>query len=144
MNYSTYEVAEQVHQRFRWMQIQRADWLATVEDLIFEYEKLGQHAIEFYGDYRPCEPKPTPERLCLQCNESEAAIRASQRAGDPLYCAIVDYFGECEVEFPRHRFRDNTDAELSAWGILPRYWHKYRRTSSGWEIQDQHRVSRNS
>lgn len=83
-------------------------------------------------------------RCCLQCGESEGAIKASQRTSDPLYCAIVDFFGECEYEWPRHRFADVTDAELRAWGVLPRYWHKYRRVMSGWEINDAHRVSENA
>ena len=43
---------------------------------------------------------------CVQCGESEAAIKASQSKGgqDQLYCATVDYFGECEAEWDRHRF----------------------------------------
>ncbi|RLP70883.1 hypothetical protein D9V30_00150 [Mycetocola reblochoni] len=52
------------------------------------------------------------ERDCLQCGESQAAIRASQSARDPIFCGAVDYFGECEWEQERHRFRDWSDKKL--------------------------------
>ncbi len=83
------------------------------------------------------------DRDCLQCGESQAAIRASQQARDPIHCAAVDYFGECEWELPRHRFRDRTDKELTeAWSIAPAYVGHYRRVMSPWEIADEHRSAK--
>jgi hypothetical protein len=143
VTYPTHEVEHQEREHARWSLIVRNDWLASVEDIEFEHRWLGCD-IPFSGDLRPRPARPVEERRCLQCGESEAAIRASQRRGDPLYCAIVDYWGECEADWPRHRFRDTTDAELKAWGVLPRYWYKYRRVFSGWEIADEHRVPKTS
>ena len=47
-----------------------------------------------------------PQDECLNCGQSKASIRASQRRGGHhvIYCATVDYWGECEAEFDRHRF----------------------------------------
>jgi hypothetical protein len=41
---------------------------------------------------------------CLACGESQAAIRASQRTNEPIFCAAVDYFGECDWTRDRHIF----------------------------------------
>jgi hypothetical protein len=80
------------------------------------------------------------ERLCLQCNESEGAIRASQQRRDPIYCGAVDYFGEVEWEADRHRFKDWTDKELiEGWRVLPEFVHLYRRALSAYEFADEHR-----
>lgn len=68
------------------------------------------------------------DRYCLQCGESEAAIKRTQRDGDPIYCAIVDYFGECSTDWARHRFADRTDKELDQIGVLPELRDQYRRT----------------
>lgn len=76
---------------------------------------------------------------CLQCGESQAAIRSSQQRRDPIYCAAVDYFGECLWEADRHRFRPWTDGELWNMGILPAYMDRYRRIMSLYEVQDSHR-----
>lgn len=81
------------------------------------------------------------ERLCLQCNESQGAIRASQRSQDPIFCGAVDYFGECLWDLPRHRFRDWSDRELvEGWRVKPEFVGLYRRILSGYEIADEHRV----
>ena len=81
------------------------------------------------------------ERKCLQCGESQAAIRASQQAKDPIYCGSVDYFGECEWEADRHRFRAWTDRELiDVWCVLPEHVDKYRRITNAYEISDAHRT----
>lgn len=81
------------------------------------------------------------ERFCLQCNESEAAIKASQRTKDPIYCGAVDCFGECSWEADRHRFRDWTDKELiEGWHVMPEHVDKYRRIMSGYEIANEHRT----
>lgn len=42
----------------------------------------------------------------MQCGESKAAIKESQRRGGQhvLYCATVDYYGECTQDWERHRF----------------------------------------
>lgn len=66
-----------------------------------------------------------PQDECVQCGESKAAIRASQRRGglDVLFCAIVDCFGECEVDWDRHRFIwtqrdvDRERAETAYWEV---------------------------
>ena len=79
--------------------------------------------------------------LCLQCNESRDAIRASQSRGDPLHCAGIDYFGEVEWDAERHRFRDWTDRELiEGWRILPEHVGLYRRILSAYEIEKAHRA----
>ena len=43
---------------------------------------------------------------CVQCGESKAAIKESQRKGGQhvLFCAIVDFEGECAMDWDRHRF----------------------------------------
>ncbi|WP_349862647.1 hypothetical protein [Leifsonia sp. WHRI 6310E] len=79
------------------------------------------------------------DRFCLQCNESEGAIRESQRRRDPIYCGAVDYFGEVEWDLPRHRFRDRSDRELVGLHVLPEHFDEYRRLLSPWEINDAHR-----
>lgn len=80
------------------------------------------------------------ERDCLQCGESQTAIRASQQSRDPIHCAAVDYFGECEWELPRHRFRDWSDRELTGgWSVAPEYVVLYRRVMTPWDIADEHR-----
>src|SRR5690554_6254152 len=81
------------------------------------------------------------ERRCLQCNEGEAAVRESQRRGNPLYCGGVDYFGEATWVADRHRFRDWTDKELiEQWRVLPEHVDRYRRIFSGYEIAKEHRA----
>ncbi|WIB65831.1 hypothetical protein [Curtobacterium sp. MCBD17_040] len=42
--------------------------------------------------------EPADESVCLNCNEMRAAIRASQRTNNPLYC-----FDGLD-EHPHHRF----------------------------------------
>jgi hypothetical protein len=80
------------------------------------------------------------DRKCLQCNESEAAIKASQRRRDPIFCGAVDYFGEVEWDLPHHRFREWTDRELvEGWRVLPDHVDKYRRIQNAYEIDPSHR-----
>ena len=81
------------------------------------------------------------ERMCLQCNESEAAIRASQRRRDPIFCGAVDYFGECLWEADRHRFRDWSDRELAEWGVLPEFYDQHRRMLSLYDVPENHRTN---
>lgn len=76
---------------------------------------------------------------CLYCEESQEAVRSSQRNRDPIYCAGIDYFGEVEWEAPRHRFRDWTDGELEEMGVFPEYYDRYRRVTSQWGIRSEHR-----
>ena len=45
---------------------------------------------------------------CLQCDETRGAIRNEQ-----LICGTVDYYGELGDEWPRHRFKPWTEAELA-------------------------------
>jgi len=64
-----------------------------------------------------------PQEDCVQCGESKAAIKESQRRGGQhvLYCAIVDYWGECSEEWDRHRFiwtrkdQEAAEAEEAHW-----------------------------
>lgn len=73
---------------------------------------------------------------CLQCGETQAAIRAHQSRGEPFFCATVDYYGDCSEEWERHRFRDYTDKELHF--ILPEFRHLYRRAFPGWGTPCEH------
>ena len=65
-----------------------------------------------------------PQDYCIQCGESKAAVRESQRRKDPIYCAIVDYCGECSEDWDRHRFiwtakdQADLDAEAAHWDGL--------------------------
>ncbi|SJN33997.1 hypothetical protein FM119_08700 [Mycetocola reblochoni REB411] len=53
----------------------------------------------------------------------------------------MDYFGECEWEQERHRFRDWSDKELiEGWKVQPEHVDKYRRIMNGYEIADEHRI----
>lgn len=47
-----------------------------------------------------------PQDECVQCGEKKDVIRSAQRRGglDTLFCAIVDYWGETEADWERHRF----------------------------------------
>ena len=78
------------------------------------------------------------ERECLQCGERQEAIRASQRRGDPIYCATGDAY-EADYEWDRHRFRDLTDKELSGL-VLPEFFDLYRRIVSLWEVANEHKI----
>lgn len=63
---------------------------------------------------------------CVQCGESKAAIRESQRKGGQhvLFCATVDYYGECSQDWDRHKFiwteadQAAADAEEAHWAAL--------------------------
>jgi hypothetical protein len=67
-----------------------------------------------------------PQDDCVQCGESKGAIKESQRKGGQhqLYCAIVDYWGECSVDWERHRFiwtesdKAASEAEEAHWAAL--------------------------
>ena len=63
-----------------------------------------------------------PVDTCLQCGETRAAVKAHG-----YFCATVDYYGECQDEWPRHRWADWSNAELSRLGILPEFMGLYRR-----------------
>lgn len=62
-----------------------------------------------------------PQDDCVQCGETKAAVRESQRRKDPIYCATVDYYGECTEDWDRHRFvwtakdQADLDAETAHW-----------------------------
>lgn len=50
------------------------------------------------------------EETCLNCGESREAIKRNK-----LFCATVDpQTGECDVEYPRHRFKPYSEKELKA------------------------------
>lgn len=63
-----------------------------------------------------------PIDTCLQCDQTRATVKAND-----YYCATVDYYGECQEEWPRHRWADWTDTELARLGVLPEFMHLYRR-----------------
>lgn len=66
-----------------------------------------------------------PQDSCVQCGESKAVVRRSQRSGgqDVLFCAIVDYWGETEIDWDRHRFVwTQKDADYQA--LEDAYWEK--------------------
>jgi hypothetical protein len=66
-----------------------------------------------------------PQDECVQCGESKAVIRASQHKGGlaVLFCAIVDYWGEVERDWDRHRFVwTERDAEHER--LENEYWEK--------------------
>jgi hypothetical protein len=62
---------------------------------------------------------------CLQCGETKEAAKAQQ-----LDCAIVGgyEYREVEEEWPRHRWADWTDAELTRQGVRPEAFDRHRRT----------------
>lgn len=62
------------------------------------------------------------DQECLQCGQTRAVVKANG-----YYCATVDYYGECQDEWPRHRWTDWTDEELAGLGILTKFAHLYRR-----------------
>lgn len=67
-----------------------------------------------------------PQDDCVQCGEKKDVIRAAQRRGGlhTLFCAIVDYWGETEVDWDRHRFiwtqadADAEDREAAHWEVV--------------------------
>ena len=66
----------------------------------------------------------TSDQECLQCGETHAAVKANG-----LYCATVGGDGECQEEWPRHRWADWNDKELAGLGVLPKFMHLYRRVN---------------
>lgn len=64
-----------------------------------------------------------PQDNCTQCGESKTTIRTSQRKGglDVLFCAVVDYWGETEAEWPRHKFTW-TQADVDSLSAEDAYW----------------------
>lgn len=68
-------------------------------------------------------PTPVPDdTICLQCGESRGAVK---RKG--YFCATVDYYGECQEDWPKHRWADWRDHELAGMGIHPDLWERSRR-----------------
>ena len=69
---------------------------------------------------------------CVQCGESKAAIRESQRKGglDVLYCATVDHYGECLQDWERHRFiwteadQASQEAEVAYWAAIAKQFEE--------------------
>lgn len=58
---------------------------------------------------------------CLQCGESRAAVERER-----IFCTAGGHAGEPDYEWDRHRWRDWTDKELAAVGVLPEHYDKYR------------------
>lgn len=65
-----------------------------------------------------------PKGTCLQCEQTKAQVKA-----DETICGIEGgyEYRELEAEWPRHHWRDWSDAELAM--ILPEYRHLYRRAT---------------
>ena len=61
---------------------------------------------------------------CLKCGETRGAVR-----NEGLICGSVDYFGDLMDEYGDHRWADWNDNDLRGQGILPEYFHLYRRTN---------------
>lgn len=67
-----------------------------------------------------------PIRSCLQCEQSPAEVKRYE-----TICGIEGgyEYRELEHEWPRHHWRDWSDAELKRAGILPHAYDRYRRES---------------
>ena len=59
---------------------------------------------------------------CLHCHQTKAQVKANK-----TFCATVDYYGDCMDAWPQHRWKDWSDKELNALGVLPEHYGKYRR-----------------
>lgn len=59
---------------------------------------------------------------CLHCGQTAGEVKENQ-----TFCATVDYYGECQDEWPKHRWKDWSDKTLTDIGILPEHFDKYRR-----------------
>lgn len=70
------------------------------------------------------EVQELPRDTCLQCEQTKAQVRANE-----TICGIEGgyEYRELEAEWPKHHWRDWTDAELSL--IKPEYRDLYRRAS---------------
>lgn len=67
-----------------------------------------------------------PVNTCLQCEQSREEVRR-----DKTICGIEDgyEYRELVAEWPRHHWRDWSDAELTQAGIKPEFFELYRRWS---------------
>lgn len=65
-----------------------------------------------------------PELECLHCGQTKAQIKRDQ-----TICGIEGGYEYVELiaEWPRHRWVDWTDKELTRYGIRPEAFAKYRR-----------------
>ena len=68
-----------------------------------------------------------PVGCCLQCEQSREEVRVNQ-----TICGIEEgyEYKELVVEWPRHHWRDWSDAELKQAGIKPDFFGEYRRWSA--------------
>ena len=67
-----------------------------------------------------------PMGSCLQCGQSREEVRINQ-----TICGIEEgyEYRELIAEWPRHHWRDWSDAELRRSGIKPEFFSEYRRWS---------------
>ena len=67
-----------------------------------------------------------PVGVCLQCEQSREEVKADQTS-----CGIEEgyEYRELVAEWPRHHWRDWSDAELKRAGIKPEFFSEYRRWS---------------
>ena len=68
-----------------------------------------------------------PIGICLQCEQSREEVRIHQ-----TICGIEEgyEYRELVAEWPRHHWRDWSDAELKQAGIRPEFFNEYRRCSA--------------
>ena len=64
------------------------------------------------------------KNTCLQCEQTRAEVKLDQ-----TICGIVGgyEYKELEAEWPRHHWRDWSNAELTTFGILAGHFNEYRR-----------------
>ena len=67
-----------------------------------------------------------PRGACLQCEQTREEVRINQ-----TICGIEEgyEYRELVAEWPRHHWRDWSDAELKSAGIKPEFFDEYRRWS---------------
>lgn len=62
-----------------------------------------------------------PQDHCVQCGEMKETILRARRRNEDIFCAIVDYWGETQAEWDRHKFTwtqkdaDSLTAEDAYW-----------------------------
>lgn len=68
-----------------------------------------------------------PKDACLQCEQSREEVKRNE-----TICGIEDgyEYHELVAEWPRHRWRDWSNAELTKAGIKPEFFGLYRRWSA--------------
>jgi hypothetical protein len=81
-----------------------------------------------------------PQDDCVQCGESKATIEESQRRGGQyqLYCGTVDYFGECDADWDRHKFTW-TKKDQKAREAEEAHWAEQAKNMADWWESERQR-----